>query len=63
MKNYFRLPKDKSVYKDWSHATGRPVDNLPSKIKNLRKFLNSYSWEQTEHVSCHSFEFLHNIFY
>ena len=43
--------------------TGRPVNNLPSKIKNLRKFLNSYSWEQREHVSCHSFEFLHNIFY
>ena len=25
--------------------------------------MNSYFWEQTEHVSCHSFEFLHNIFY
>ena len=61
MKNYFRLPKDKSVYKDWSHATGRPVDNLPSKIKNLQNFSNSYSYEQTEHVYYHSLEFLHNI--
>ena len=34
-KCYFQLPKDTSVYKDWSHATGCPVDNLPSKIKNL----------------------------
>ena len=30
--SYFRLPKDTSVHKDWIHATGRPVDNLPSKI-------------------------------
>ena len=29
---YFRLPKDTSVHKDWIHATGRPIDNLPSKI-------------------------------
>ena len=60
-KFYFRLPKDTSVHKDWSHATGRPVDNLPSKIENLQKFSNNYSWEQTEHVSRHYFEFLHNI--
>ena len=30
--SYFRLPKDTSVHKDWIHATGRPIDNLPSKI-------------------------------
>ena len=59
--SYFRLPKDKSVHKDWIHATGRPVDNLPFKMENLRKFSNSYSQEQTEHVYCHSFEFLRNI--
>ena len=29
---YFQLPKDTSVHKDWIHATGRPIDNLPSKI-------------------------------
>ena len=56
---YFRLPKDTSLHKDWSHATGHQVDNLLSKIKNLRKFSNSYSKEQTEHFNCHSFEFLH----
>ena len=28
---YFQLPKDASVHKDWIHATGRPIDNLPSK--------------------------------
>ena len=59
--SYFRLPKDTSVHKDWIHATGCPVDNLPSKIENLRTSLNSYSPEQTEHVYCHSFEVLHNI--
>ena len=59
--SYFRLPKDTSVYKDWIHATGHPVDNLPSKTENLQKCLSSYSEEQTEHVYCHSFEFLHNI--
>ena len=30
--SYFRLPKNASVHKDWIHATGRPIDNLPSKI-------------------------------
>ena len=59
--SYFQQPKDTSVPKDWIHATGHPVDNLPSKIKNLQKFSNSYSQEQTEHIYCHSFEFLHNI--
>ena len=34
-KCYFRLPKDASVHKDWSHGAGRPADNLPSKIENL----------------------------
>ena len=58
---YFRLPKDTNVHKGWIHATGRPVDNLPSKIKNLLKSSNSYSGEQTEHVYCRSFEFLYNI--
>ena len=62
-KCYFRLPKDTSVHKDWSHAIGHPVDNFQSKIKNLRTFSNSYSLEQTEHVYRHSFEFLHNILY
>ena len=42
-KCYFQLPKDKSVHKDLHHATSNPVDNLPSKIKNSWKFLNSYS--------------------
>ena len=59
--SYFRLPKDTSVHKDWIHATGLPVDNLESKIKHLQKFSNSYSQEQTEHVDCYSFEFLHNL--
>ena len=48
-KSYLRLPKDmfiKSCY--WL-----PVDNLPSKIENLRKFSNRYSQEQTEYVNCH----------
>ena len=31
---------DTSVHKVWSHATGHPVDNLPSKIE---KFSNNYS--------------------
>ena len=60
--SYFRQPKDTSVHKDWIHATDHPLDNLQSKIENLQKFSNSYSQEQTEHVYCHSFEFLHNIF-
>ena len=30
--SYFRLPKCTSVDKDWIHATGRQIDNLPSKI-------------------------------
>ena len=30
--SYFRLPKDTSIHKDWIHAIGRPIDNLPSKI-------------------------------
>ena len=30
--SYFRLTKDTSIHKDWIHATGCPVDNLPSKI-------------------------------
>ena len=30
--SYFRLLKDTSVHKDWIYVTGRPVDNLPSKI-------------------------------
>ena len=60
--SYFRLSKDTSVHKDCIHATGYPLDNLLSKIENLRKFSNSYSQEQTEHVYCHFFEFLHNIF-
>ena len=30
--SYFRLPKYTSVDKDWIHATGRQIDNLPSKI-------------------------------
>ena len=60
--SYFRLPKDTSVHKDWIHATDHPRDNLLSKIENLRKFSNSHSQEQTEHVYRHSFEFLHNIF-
>ena len=60
--SHFRLSKDRSVHKDWVHATGCQVDNLPSKIENIRKFLNSYSREQTEHVYSHSFEFLHDIF-
>ena len=30
--SYFRLPKDTSVHKDWIHATGCPIDHLPSKI-------------------------------
>ena len=30
--SYFWLPKDTTVQKDWIHATGRPIDNLPSKI-------------------------------
>ena len=55
--SYFRLSKDTSVHKDWIHATGHPLDNLPSKIKSLRKFSNSYSQEQTEHVYCHSLSF------
>ena len=50
------------VHKDEIHTTGHPLDNLPSKMENLRKFSNSYSQEQTEHVYCHSFEFLHDIF-
>ena len=30
---YFRLSKDRSVHKDWIHATGHPLDNFPkSKI-------------------------------
>ena len=60
--SYFRLSKNTSVHKDWIYATGCPVDNLPSKIKNVRTFSNSYSQEQTEHVYSHSFEFLHDIF-
>ena len=59
--SYFLLTKDASVHKYLVHAIGRRVDNLFSKIKNLRMFSNSYSQEQTEHVYCHSFEFLHNI--
>ena len=60
--SYFRLSKDSRVHKDWIHATGHPLDNMPSIMENLRKFSNSYSQEQTEHVHCHFFEFLHNIF-
>ena len=30
--SYFQLTKDTSIHKDWIHATGCPVDNLPSKI-------------------------------
>ena len=30
--SHFRLPEDTSVLKDWIHATGRPIDNFPSKI-------------------------------
>ena len=30
--SYFRLPKDTSFHKDWIHAAGHPIDNLPSKI-------------------------------
>ena len=59
--SYFQLPKDTSIHKDWIHGTGSSVDNLPSKIENIQTFLNSYSKEQTEHVYCPSFEFLHNI--
>ena len=33
--SYFRLLKDASVHKGWIHATGRLVDNLPSKIGNF----------------------------
>ena len=33
--SFFRLPKDASVHKDWIHATGHPLDNLPSKVKNF----------------------------
>ena len=42
-KYYFQLPTDASVHKDWNHAKGHPVDNLPSKIKNLQKLLSSDS--------------------
>ena len=59
--SYFRLSEDTSVHKDWIHAAGYPLNNLPSKIENLPTFLNSYSQKQIEHVYCHSFEFLHNI--
>ena len=59
--SYFRLSKDTSVHKDWIHATGRPLDNLPSNIKNLQKFSNSYYQEQTEDNYCHSFVFPQNI--
>ena len=59
--SYFRLPKDTSVHKDWILTTDHPLDNLTSKIENLGKFSNSYSQEQTEHIYCHSFEFLQNI--
>ena len=60
--SYFRLPKNTSVHKDWIHAAGRPVDNLPSKIENLRKFLSIYSQEQTEHVYCHCHSFFITYF-
>ena len=30
--SYFQLPKYTSIHKDWIHATGRPIDHLPSKI-------------------------------
>ena len=60
--SYFLLSKDTSVHKDQIHATGHPLDNLPSKMENLQNFSNIYSQEQTEHVYCHSFEFLHDIF-
>ena len=30
--SYLRLTEDTSVHKDWIHAIGRTVDNLPSKI-------------------------------
>ena len=30
--SYFRLSKDTHIQKDWIHATGRPIDNLSSKI-------------------------------
>ena len=33
--SYFQLSKDTSVHKDWIHATGHPLDNLPSKIENF----------------------------
>ena len=36
--SHFRLPENASVHKDWIHATGPPVDNLPSKMENLRNF-------------------------
>ena len=39
----FQLPKNASVHKDWIHATGHAVDNLPSKIENLLNFLKSSS--------------------
>ena len=37
-KCYFQRPKDTSVHKYWRQATGRPVDNLPSKIEVFENF-------------------------
>ena len=46
------------------HVAQLIICHPKSKIyEHLRKFSNSYSQEQTEHVYCHFFEFLHNILY
>ena len=46
------------------HVTQLIICHPKSKIyEHLRKFSNSYSQEQTEHVYCHFFEFLNNILY
>ena len=49
--SYFRLPKDASGHKDWIHATGRPIDNLPSKI-----FICSDHFEETALIPAGNFK-------